>query len=482
MASNRKLSFLEAILPIIFLLLCLSIGYGIFRLKVEILLILSAIFSSFIAYKVGITWDEMMAGIQEKVDKGLSTMLILIIVGAIISTMMLSGTLPMLIYFGIQTINPRFLYVSALIICAIVSVCTGTSWGSMGTVGIVMITIASGLDLSLPITAGAVVSGSYFGDKMSPLSDTTVMAPMVAGADLYDHIRHMFYTTIPSTIIALIVFTTVGFRTEIDAYATSATVTSMLQTLDVIYDWNVILLLPLVIVLAGSLMKKPPIPVMIISCAVAMVLGIFYQGFSVTDTFMAAYSGFNINMVTKAAFDSTVVAPEIQTLLNRGGITSMMSTVLLILCAFSFAGIITKAGCLDVILKKLLITIKTPGQLIATTVISCIFMAITTCSGSMVLLIPGELFSEIYKKMGLAARNLSRTLEDSGTVVVPLVPWAVAGAYASGVLGVSTYQYVPWAVFNYCCVIFTLICGFTGYGIMTLSQEENIKQKKERRK
>lgn len=476
--TNRKLSFFEAILPIIILLLCLSIGYGIFRLKVEILLIVSAIFASLIALKEGITWEEMMEGIGEKVDKGLSTMLILIIVGAIISTMMLSGTLPMLIYFGIQTINPRFLYVSALVICAIVSVCTGTSWGSMGTIGVVMITIANSLGLSLPITAGAVVSGAYFGDKMSPLSDTTVMAPMVAGADLYDHIRHMFYTTIPSTIIALAVFTIIGLRTEINTQATSSTITSMLHTLDSIFDWNVILLLPLIIILTGSIMKKPTIPVMIISCATAMVLGIFYQGFSVTDTFMAAYSGFNIHMITKPSFDLTSVTPEIQVLLNRGGITSMMSTVLLILCAFSFAGIITKAGCLDIILQRLSVAIKTPGQLVATTVFSCIFMAMTTCSGSMVLLIPGELLSDIYKKMGLAARNLSRTLEDSGTVVVPLVPWAVAGAYASGVLGVTTYAYAPWAIFNYCCVIFTLICGFTGYGMMTLEQETSNKAEK----
>lgn len=478
MTVKRKPTFFEAILPIIALFLLLSVGYGIFRLKVEVLLVLSAVFASFIALRVGVSWDEMMEGITEKVDKGLSTMLILVIVGVIISSMMMSGTLPMLIYYGIQIINPRFLYVSAFLICAVVSTCTGTSWGSMGTMGVVMITIAEGLGLSLPITAGAVVSGAYFGDKMSPLSDTTVMAPMVAGADLYDHIRHMFYTTIPSAIAAVLVYGILGFCTSTASLADSEVVTAMLETLDSIYNWNIILLLPLLLVLAGSLLKKPTIPVMVVSCITALLLGVYYQGFSVKNAFLATYGGFQVSMVTKNGFDVSQVIPEIQTLLNRGGMTSMLSTVLLILCAFCFAGIITKAGCLDVILEKLMKLVKTSGQLIAATAASCIFMALTTCSGSMVLLIPGEIFADIYRKKGYAARNLSRTLEDSGTVVVPLVPWSVAGAYTTGVLGVATMAYLPWAVFNYSCVLFALICGFTGIGIMTLEQENAIKKKK----
>ena len=469
--AKRKPTFLESIIPIIAMLLILTIGKGVLGYSTEPLLILVACVSAFVAYRVGITWDEMLDEISNKIAKGMPAILILVTVGAMVGTWMAAGTIPLMIYYGVQIVNPQFLLVTAFLITAVVSVVTGTSWGSVATMGVALMGIASTLGVSLPATAGAVIAGSYFGDKMSPLSDTTNLAPIAAGSKLYDHIGHMFYTTIPATIISLVVYAVAGMNANVSAGANSETVTAMLAQLDTMFNWNILLLLPVIIVLAGSLLQKPTIPVMLLSTIVAGIEGIVFQGVTLKNTLAATVNGFNVSMIVRDGFDPATATAEITKLLNRGGMNGIMSTTLLVFCAFCFAGIMSKAGCLDVVLEKILSVAKSTGALISATVGSCIVMALTTGNSYLSILIPGEMFRDAYKARGLAAKNLSRTLEDAGTVFVPLVPWSAAGAYMTATLGVETLSYLPWAVLCYTGFIFAIIWGYTGFGIAKLEDE-----------
>ena len=469
--AKRKPTFLESIIPIIAMLLILTIGKGVLGYSTEPLLILVACVSAFVAYRVGITWDEMLDEISNKIAKGMPAILILVTVGAMVGTWMAAGTIPLMIYYGVQIVNPQFLLVTAFLITAVVSVVTGTSWGSVATMGVALMGIASTLGVSLPATAGAVIAGSYFGDKMSPLSDTTNLAPIAAGSKLYDHIGHMFYTTIPATIISLIVYAVAGMNANVSAGANSETVTAMLAQLDTMFNWNILLLLPVIIVLAGSLLQKPTIPVMLLSTIVAGIEGVVFQGVTLKDTLSATVNGFNVSMIVREGFDPATATAEITKLLNRGGMNGIMSTTLLVFCAFCFAGIMSKAGCLEVVLEKILSVAKSTGALISATVGSCIVMALTTGNSYLSILIPGEMFRDAYKARGLAAKNLSRTLEDAGTVFVPLVPWSAAGAYMTATLGVETLSYLPWAVLCYTGFIFAIIWGYTGFGIAKLEDE-----------
>ncbi|WMJ77662.1 MULTISPECIES: Na+/H+ antiporter NhaC [unclassified Sedimentibacter] len=463
--AKRKPKMWEALLPLIAMLVIVIIGKGVYNLRIEILMLLAAGITSIIAVRVGVTWDEMLEEIASKIHKSMGALLLLIIVGTIIGSWMASGTIPMLIYYGVQIISPRWLLVTAFLLCAIVSVATGSSWSSVSTVGVAIIGIATGFGSNLAAVAGAVVAGSYFGDKMSPLSDTTNLSPLVSGGDLYEHIKHMFWTTIPSSLIGLVIYAVLGLTSPSAGSATSETVVNMINNLDSMYNWNIIILLPMIIVLAGSIMKMPSIPVMLLSSLVASIEAIVIQGISISNVFIANVSGFNTGMITMETFNPDLLIPEVIKLLNRGGMMSIMGTILLILCAFGFSGILSSAGCLEVILNKLTSSVKTEGGLILSTVISTFTLALTTGSVHLTILIPGELFKDIYAQRGLAPENLSRTLEDAGTVTVPLIPWSSSGAYMTACLGVATMAYLPWAFMCYLCIVFAIIYGYTGIGI-----------------
>ena len=465
-------TILEALIPVVAMLLVLFIGKGVLGFSTEPLLIIVACVAAFVAWRVGCTWDDMLDEISQKIAKGMPAILILITVGAMVGTWMASGTIPMMIYYGVQIVSPKWLLVTAFLITCLVSVATGTSWGSVATMGVALMGIASALGVNPAATAGAVIAGSYFGDKISPLSDTTNLAPLAAGSNLYEHIGHMFWTTVPATIVSLVVYAIVGLNANTAAGATSEAVTNMMAQLDQMYDWNILILLPVILVLAGSLLKLPTIPVMILSTVVAGVEGIFMQGISLGNVLTSTVSGFNVTMITRPGFNAANAAFEVTKLLNRGGMNSIMSTTLLVFCAFCFAGIMSRAGCLEVVLKAILSVAKTTGSLILATVISCITMALTTGNSYLSILIPGEMFRDAYKERGLHPKNLSRTLEDAGTVFVPLVPWSAAGAYMTATLGVETLDYLPWAILCYTGFIFAIIYGYTGIGIAKLPKEE----------
>src|SRR5699024_145683 len=351
---KRKPTLLESFLPIIVMLLLLAIVFGVYGLSPEPLLILSSIFAGFIAMRLGVNWEVPLKGFRERLDIAMPAILVLISIGILIGTWMHAGTIRMMIYSCIEMISPQFIVLIAFIVSAIISIVTGTSWGSAGTVGVALMGIATGLGVSLPATAGAVVAGAYFGDKLSPLSDTTNLAPIAAGSKLYEHIKHMFYTTIPAAVISMIAYLIVGFNISSDDATAPEEMTSMLTTLDDMFKWNILLLLPAAMVLYGSIRKKPTLPTIIFSSVVAGAIAIFYQGFSFPDVFASTVTGFDVSMIAKEGFNPDTVPEQVTELVTQGGMQSMTSVILIAFSAFAFAGIITKSGALDVIMATLL--------------------------------------------------------------------------------------------------------------------------------
>lgn len=456
----KKPTFAQAITPIIFMMVSLVIGVGYMKLKAEPILILVAFLSGIIAMSLGYSWDDMQKGIIEKISMSMPAILILWSVGALIGSWMFSGVIPMIIYYGVEIINPKFLLVTAFLITAVFSTITGTSWGSAGTIGVAIMGIAGGLGVSLPATAGAVVAGAYFGDKLSPLSDTTNLAPLAAGSTLYDHIKHMLYTTIPATIVSLIVYFVAGLGSS--GTGSTAEAVSLLQNnLEAMFNWNILLLIPVALILVGSLIKWPTIPTMLGSALLSVVIGIFLQGFTLKSGFLSLISGFNVTMT---GYEGELTK-DILTLLNRGGAVSMAGTTILVFCAMGFAGIMSISGMLDVVLEAITKKVKSTSGIIISTIASCFTVAFVTGNSYLSILLPGQLFNSVYEKYNLQAKNLSRTLEDSGTVLVPLIPWSAAGAYMTATLGVETLAYLPWAVMCYMGIVFAIILAITGIGI-----------------
>lgn len=468
---KRKPTLFEAVLPIIIMLLFLSIGFGILKLRPEPLLILSSVFAALITLKLGYSWQEMMDGIQEKISLAMPSILILISIGILIGTWMIAGTIPMLIYYGVQMINPKYILVISFVVAAIIAVVTGTSWGAVGTVGVALIGIATGLEANISATAGAIVAGAFFGDKLSPLSDTTILAPIAAGSELYDHIKHMLWTTIPATILSLIVYFIVGLNVESKTIE-SPLAQNMVIELEQMFNWNILLLIPPIIILYGTIRRYPTLPVIIISSITAGIIAMIFQKSTIQDVFLSTVSGFNVDMVTKIQVTENDIMPEVLRLVNQGGMEAMTSVVLIAFAAFVFAGIITTSGSLEVIIEALLKVVKRTGDLILATVLSCMTMALVTGNSYLSIIVPGEMYKDTYKMKKLAPKNLSRTLEDSGTVIVPLIPWSSAGVFMAATLGVPTLSYAPWAILCYTGFIFATILGYTGIGITQLDEEK----------
>ncbi|HHH1742739.1 TPA: Na+/H+ antiporter NhaC [Yersinia enterocolitica] len=475
MDNKKELSLGLALLPIIAMLSFLVIGYGQFGLRIEPLLLLSAFVAAALAYWQGYRWDDIINSIVAKLAKAMPVILILVCVGGLIGTWMVSGTIPYMVYWGLKLISPQYILIAAFFITSVISVCTGTSWGAAGTVGVALMGVAAGLDVSLAAAAGAVVSGAYFGDKISPLSDSTNFAAIVADTDLYGHIKHLMYTTIPSFILAAIVYLIAGHTNSMGSVATPEKVTEILLALESLYHFNVLLILPPALVLWGAITKRPVIPVMLAGCLLAIIIGIVVQGFTLKQGFEALMDGFSLSMFSEQGHNVDGIVSDVPRLLNRGGMFSMMSTILLVFCAFSFAGALTLTGALTVIINRLLKVVRTTGQLIAATVATTILVTGATSDGKLALLIPAELFKDAYGRMGLDNKNLSRTVEDAGTVIEPLIPWTAAGIYMATTLGVSTLDLLPWAIQCYAAVFFALIYGFTGFGIAKVKPENVVK-------
>ncbi|MFC1562233.1 Na+/H+ antiporter NhaC [candidate division KSB1 bacterium] len=461
MTDRKKTPTLfHSLIPIITIALFLGIGYGVFKLRIEFLLIAAAAVTGMVALRLGYSYKEMEEGIVHSISKGMPAIMVLIVVGMLIGTWMASGAIPMMIYYGLKIISPSMYLVTACVVCSIISVVTGTSYGTAGTVGVAFVGIAQGLDIPLSHAAGAIVAGSYFGDKLSPFSDTTNLAPIASGSNLFDHIRHMLWTTTPAWLLGLIIYFFLGLG--VGNSQESERLTLIMETIRGGFKFGVILLIPPALTLYAAIAKKPTIPGMIVSSLAAVLLAVFYQGVPVSSAIDSMIVG-NVGETGVELVDG---------LLTKGGMISMMDAVLIVLCAFAFAGIAQKSGMLDVLLERLMRIADTTGKLIASVSASSVAVAIMTGSSYLTLLIPGELFSPAFKKRNLAAKNLSRTVEDSGTVIVPIVPWSVAGVFMTGTLGVQTASYAPFAFMCYFSVFFAVLYGFTGFAIAPKIRED----------
>lgn len=449
-----------SIIPVAVTVALLAIAILVYGGDVHIPIIMGATVAALIAIIfLGYTWQEIEEGIVDSIGSTMQAILILAIIGILIGTWISGGIVPTLIYYGLQIMSPTFFLAASLILCSIVSLATGSSWTTAGTVGIALIGIAQGLGISTPLAAGAIISGAYFGDKISPLSDTTNLAPAMAGASLFDHVKHMLYTTTVTYSITLVIFIILGFQyrgLELDA----SEINAILEAIQSIYVINPLYLLVPIIVIVMVALKIPAIPGLIVGCILGALATITQGG----------DFGYIIDVANYGTVAETGHA-VVDELLTRGGLQSMMWTISLIMSALTFGGVLEKTGMMAAIANRLLVFAKNTGSLILVTAVSCLFVNVLCGDQYLALALPGKMFKDTFKERGLAPRNLSRILEDSGTVTSALVPWNTCGATMSTFLGVPTLTYIPYAIFNYLSPIVSITFAYLGISIMTLEED-----------
>lgn len=471
---KRKPNMLEALSAVIVLLAIFFFG-SLADLSAPALIGIAICYIVFIGWRCGYTWKEMEEYTAEKIKSAAPAMSVLIAVGFLLGSWMYSGTIPMFIYYGVQLVSEKWILVSAFALCAIFSTCTGTSWGSAATAGVAMMGIATAMpNVNIAAVAGACYTGAIFGDKLSPLSDTTILAALSTKNDIFDHIRHMAKTVVPGALIGVVIYVVMGINTKTTGVGLPENTLKLLDTLDLAYDWNILVLLPLVIVVYGAITKKPSTVVMMISAVIALLIGILYQGFDLADGVTALYDGFSLEMVehVRSGFSAADAGTDAMELLNRGGLASMLKSFILIYICFYFAGIMEQIGAIDVLLGKLLDSVKTRFGLIFATSISMVILVAIGGSSSLALILTGEMYSEKYKKMGLSTLNLSRTMEDFGTGTAGFIPWSGSGVYYPSILGVSIAAYLPYCFMSYAVWIIAYVYAATGLCIKPLEKEE----------
>ena len=465
--KTPKLSLRTALIPVFFLIFLLTfnvIFYGDYAIKgsSQFILLISAAMTGLIGYRNKVSFKTMFQKIQENITSVKIPILILLSVGALAGTWLISGIIPAMIYYGIQIANPDFFLPTCVLICTIVSLSTGSSWSTSATVGISLIGIGKVLGIPTGIIAGAVISGSYFGDKLSPLSDTTNLASAISGSELFKHIRYMLYTTLPTITITLIVFLVLGLT-----FSTSGDLdtTTFKNAIKEKFNINILLFIAPLTVMVMIIKKKSPL----ISLFVGTILGVFFAIIFQPNLLIELAEGQTMNI--KVACISIIKAITIDTsvptsneLLNElffsGGMKGMLDTIFLIICAMVFGGIMDAIGALQTISNAFLNWAKSTFQLFASTAASCLTVNLSASDQYLAIVVPGKMFKNAYKDRRLASENLSRTLEDSGTVTSVLIPWNTCGAYQSSVLNVSVTDYFIYAVFNWLSPLITLIYAY----------------------
>ena len=458
MSDHHKTpTLIDAIIPIIVLIIMLSVSVYLYGDNSsyganQIALILSASIGAIIAIKNGYSWKEVESGIVKGIGMGMRAILILLAVGALIGTLIMSGTVPAMIFYGLDILSPSFFYFTACVICAISSISIGSSWTVAGTLGVALMGIATGLGLSPSVTAGAIISGAYFGDKMSPLSDTTNLAPAIAGTDLFSHIRHMAWTTGPSLLIALVIFLIMGLTTNAEGNAEGL---EMIQsTLNQTFNISIISFIPIIVIFVLAYKRMPAFPTILIGALLAGLFSILLQPEVVSNFVNQPELSSALTMISgvwtalHSGFILESGVPVVDDLLTRGGMASMLNTIWLVVCALTFGAVLETAQLLHKIVEKVLIFANSTGSLIVTTIATCIGINIIAADQYIAIVLPGRMYRAEFKRRKLAARNLSRALEDSGTITSPLIPWNTCGAYMSASLGIATFSYVPYCFFN----------------------------------
>lgn len=476
----KEPSFIDALIPLFALVIMLSASVTYFADNSsygpnQIALLFAMGIAIVIGLKNGFTWGAIEKAIVDGISISLGAILILLTVGALIGTWLLSGTVPTMIFYGLKIIDPSWFYAATCLVCGIVAMSIGSSWTTAATVGVAFIGIANGFDMSTSVTAGAVISGAYFGDKLSPLSETTNLAPAVAGSELFSHIRYMLWTTIPSISIALVLFLIIGFDHSSSLVGeTDKDIDVLINTLQATYNISVLNLIPLLILLVLAYKKMPAFPAVAIGAMIGAIWAVIFQQELIMSIAAEGVTGAKayVTVVWTAFFNGVVVKTGntgIDELLSRGGMSSMLNTIWLVMCALSFGAVLEHLGMLKKFVKVILSAAKSTGSLITSTVATCIGTNLITADQYMAIVMPGRMYKEEYKRRGLAPVVLSRTLEDSGTITSPLIPWNTCGAFMFGALALTSYDYIFYCFFNLFNPILAITYAYLGFKIKTIS-------------
>ncbi|KAB2336104.1 Na+/H+ antiporter NhaC [Cytobacillus depressus] len=465
---KKEMTFKLAIIPLVVMIIAMAVTVIKLDEGPHIPLIIGTSVAAIVAWYAGFKWQDIEEMMYKGIRLALPAVVIIMLVGLTIGAWIGGGIVATMIYYGLKIITPSLFLVAVCVICCIVSLAIGSSWSTMGTIGVAGMGIGLSMGIPAPMIAGAIISGAYFGDKMSPLSDTTNLAAGLTDTDLFVHIKHMLYTTIPGITIALVAYAILGRK-----FANGAMdVHNIEQIIKVLEDSFVItpflLIIPvLVIVLVAK--KVPAIPALVIGILLGFLAQIFVQGGNVADAVVALQSGFVIETGNEM----------VDNLFNRGGLDSMMYTVSMTIVAMTFGGILENTGMLEAIVKQILKLAKTAKGLVASTVVSC-FATNATCSEQYIsIVIPSRMFAKSYREKGLHSKNLSRALEDGGTLTSVFVPWNTCGVFILATLGVHTFEYAPYAILNFVVPILSIIFAFTGFSIVKLTDKEKLELKRE---
>lgn len=453
---KREVGLKGASVVVLLLLATMTIGKLILKFDTAILLMFVSIMTTTIyVFYYGFSWKELFEeGTVPLAAKAMGAIIILITVGPLIAIWMISGTIPYLMHVGLRTLDPKIFLVAATIICSIASLLTGTSWGTAATFGVALMGVAYGLGIPLPAAAGAIVVGAYLGDKISPVSDTTVLAAALGEVDVIDHVKSMLYTTMPGYLVSLIVYGLVGLKAS--GTVDWSKVSVILQALEQNFKLSPITLIPPILLVILAYRKYPTIPVLWVAILSAIPIAM-WQGYDIATIVRVMAKGPSINTGVEA----------VDSMLNRGGIAFMASAMAVVFFAYIFAGQLERSGSISKIVDYLQYTFvkESVGRLIFATSLTGILTGMGTGNSYLSEIIPATMFKDLFDRMKIKRTVLSRTLEDSGTVVVPLIPWAAAGIYMTTVLGVPTLQYLPWAIMCYLGFITAWIYGYTGIAI-----------------
>lgn len=463
--ENKELNIWEALIPVIALVVMLFFNvkyvYGDDALSGsnQFIMLLGAAVAVIVGFFNKVSFTQMVEEVAENIKSTIGAILIILFVGALAGTWLISGIIPTIVYYGLQILSPNIFLPACVIICALISIATGSSWATSATVGIALVGIGNALGINSGMTAGAVISGAYFGDKMSPLSDTTNLAPAMAGGELFSHIKYMTYTTIPTIILTLIIFIFISLSIDVTGTTdTSVMITAIEESIN-ITPW--LFLVPCAVIFM-IIKKTPPLIALFTGTLLGGVFAIIFQPDIVKQiaeveelNFISAYKG----VMTSITVDSSIStnSKELNELFASGGMAGMLGTIWLVICAMVFGGVMDAIGALSRISKSVLSLFDSIFGLFASTVISCVGLNAIASDQYLAIVIPGRMYRKAFKDKGLAPENLSRTLEDSGTVTSVLVPWNTCGAYQSSVLGVDTFSYAGYAFFNWLSPFTTLL-------------------------
>jgi NhaC family Na+:H+ antiporter len=459
-AEPRLPTIPEAILSLLSLVAGIGISIAFFGLDPQIPMLLGVGVAGLVAWRCGYGWSAIQSAMVGGITNALPAIMILLIIGTLIGVWILSGVVPALLYYGLTVLTPEIFLPTTLLICAITSLATGTSWGTTGTIGVALMGIGAGLGFPLPLVAGAVLSGAYFGDKMSPLSDTTNLAPAMAGTDLYTHIKHMSYTSGVAFGLTIIIEIVLGFVYSAGG-ADLAKISEILTTLDANFTINAVMLIPPLVVMVVSYRKVPALPGIALGVLTAAIIGFALQGNTYEQTMGVAFNGYK----------SETGVESVDSLLSRGGMSSMLYTISIVFVAMMFGGIMERTNQLRVLVAKILERAQSTASLITSTVLTTLAANLVLCDQYMSIVLGARTYAQSYHDRGLHAKNLSRVVEDSGTVTANLVPWNSGGAYQAGVLGVATLAYLPFAFFCWLSPLVTLAFGWFNITIHTIEDD-----------